>query len=218
MNSKDLRQALVASTIDQLGHLGFVAKSASDHVRFERKVAYGQQVAYYNIVSFGESYRLSLVLVVFHQVVEVVHGLALGLKKKSIDIRGTVNLVADAYNGQPLQHFAVETAEDVQRWCDFAATYIAEAGMQQLDAYGELAVLDKLFNSQPAVELPVCPYMLSRAEKGIIIAKILSNPNLLRLIETYRSILTEQDILLTYEEVVEFLDRYQPDELWRLKV
>lgn len=218
MNSKDLRQALISATIEQLNHLGFAAKSASDHVRFEKKVAYGKQVAYYNIVSFGETYKLSLILVVFHRAIEVVHGLALGLNKKSIDIRGTINLIAEEYDSQSLQHFTVETIEDVQQWCHLSTTYIIEAAMQQLDAYGELKDLDKLFNSQPTEELPVCPYLLSRAEKGIIIAKLLTSPNLPKLIETYRSILTEQDILLTYEEVVEFLNRHQPEELWQLKI
>ncbi len=218
MNYKDLCQSLIAQTSELLDNSSFTAKSGSDHVRFEKKVSYGKQVIYYHIANIGGSYQVSMSLVIFYQIVETVHALALGLNKKSLAIRGTLNLTVDEYGNQSMRYFPINSSADIHKWCLNSADYINNVGLQELDTYGNIRELDKLFNDRPSESLPGCIYMLSRAEKGIIIAKICRSPKLQELVEKYRSILMEMDIILTYEEVVSFISGYQPEELEKLTI
>jgi hypothetical protein len=186
MNYIDLCQSLIAQTSKLLDNSGFTARSGSDHVRFEKKVSYGKQVIYYHIANIGGSYQVSMSLVIFHQIVETVHALALGLNKKSLAIRGTLNLTINEHVSQSLRYFPIGSSADIQKWCLNSTDYINNIGLQELNTYGNIHELDKLFNDRPCESLPGCIYMLSRAEKGIIIAKICRNPKLQELIDYVR--------------------------------
>jgi hypothetical protein len=218
MKYKDLCQALITETLVSFEELNVVSKSSNDHVRFELKTPYGKNVFYYNLIRSGDTYRASLYLTVFHSSVEIAHGLALGLKKKSIDIRNTIAWTIDVYSGQSMQYYPLETSADIHSWCAICVEYLRQEGMQLLNSYNDILDLDRLFNSSPTQELPLCSYLLSRAEKGIIIAKLCQSKTLSNLIQQYRDILVSQDILLTYDEVVNFIERYSVEELYQLKI
>lgn len=213
MNHKDLCQALISETIKLLGEIKIFTKSSSDHVRFELMTPYGKNVFYYNLIYSGNTFKVSLHLAVFYSSVEIVHGLALGLKKKSIDIRYTIGWILDVYDGQPIQYYPLGTSTDIHSWCVTCVKYLRQEGMQLLNSYSDITDLDRLFNNNPNEELSVCPYLLSRAEKGIIIAKLCQSKTLSALIQQYRNILVSQDILLTYDEVVDFIEGYSAEEL-----
>jgi hypothetical protein len=131
----------------------------------------------------------------------------------SLSIRGTVY---PPNNDQSVAARTVETLDDLNEWCQDAVFYILNIGLETLGSYDNIQDLDKLFNDNPEEILVGCSYLLSRAEKAIIIAKLCQNPMLPKLIDKYRAMLIEQDILLTYEDVVNFISNYQPEELQQL--
>jgi hypothetical protein len=213
MNKVTFRKKLSASIMHHLDGAIYKIGSGFDHVRFERKTPSGKSVIYVSITRRGDAYWVSLYLTLFQAQVECVHCLALGLPRTSYNIRGTLIGGVDYKRAPTLQYHSLTTEAEIELWCAEASHYIKNYGNIWFQQAETLDALNTLFNSAPENPVDGMAYLLSRAEKGIIIAKLNNNPKLKQLIESYRILLKEGDILLTFEEVVNFLTRHSVEEL-----
>jgi hypothetical protein len=209
MNKNQLCKLLVAETQRLLNDAACTALTGIDHVQFEWHDAFARRIACTTIVQRGQSYQLSFYVALCHAQVELIHAAALGLSRRSYRIRPTLigNMVPS------LHYVDVENTADVQRWCAAVVAYLQGDGAQWFETPITEQALNSLFNATPDVELESCRYMLSRAEKGIIIAKLCDDPALPQLISTYRDMLAAGDIVLTFDDVVDFLHQRSLDEL-----
>ncbi len=212
MKKGELCQILAAELPRVLNDTRAKPVIGADNVRLEWHDGEVRRIALMPTVQRGQSYQLSYWSAISHTQVELAHALALGLSRKSFNMRWTLL----GGSNTALQYIGVETEADAIRWCAGVADHLLGQGSQWLSQPTSLAELHPLFNTAPAQELPACPYLLSRAEKGIIIAKLRCDPALPALVDTYRARLITADIVLTFDQVVNWLNTHSLDQINQL--
>ncbi len=209
MTPKQLTTVLRTEISEHLNDSQMRATTGADHVRFEWRRKDEKSLAYIMSVNRGFTYHVSLSLTYFHNQVEVLHCLALGLSRQSYRLRGTLLGMGPA----ELCHVPATSSQQAKLFSHQVVHYLKGEGQEWVMASRGLDQLNHLFNATPALPLTGQSYLLSRAEKGIIIAKLCSDPALPELIAQYRAQLAAADIILTFDDVCQFLAAHSPAAL-----
>ena len=87
--------------------------------------------------------------------------------------------------------YPVKNDVDVQAAAEKLLELFDTKAVPYFERYGSLEAIDHLLNDLPKQETPHRGYPMPRAASGLIVAKLVSRPNYLELLETYRSALAK---------------------------
>lgn len=164
-------------------------------------------VDYHNIFPTTFGYSLSM------KKVDVIKSIIFNEQLKRIIIYGENTISLNEKGDYPMDEFIIQTENDALKMVEKAIMYFKNEALPYLKSISDLENLDKIINKNP-IEPTI-------GVKGLIIAKLIDNPNYEKLKKTYRQLFIDrqwavQEDIDNLEKAILFLDNHSKEELEKI--
>lgn len=208
MRKKDLNIILNKGFEKNLKELGFKKIKYGFIKRYEKfhiRIGYSI-VDYYNIFPTTFSYRLSL---------NSLNNLYSSIFNKEMEVGAHSSSIVNLYEEgrYPIYEYNIKNEDDAKQMIEEVSEYLKIKTIPYLESISNFKALDIKYNTNPTEP--------NLGVRGLILAKMVKNPNYAELKKTYRQLFVErnwavQEDIDDLEKVIDFLDSHTNEELEKI--
>jgi hypothetical protein len=214
MVSKEFMKKLLDRFNPDLCGYGFKGKADSQGVEFIRKTELGAESITIAASNYSPLYKAGMVISVgFNDIYRIEHYIS-QTEPKYLKVPVTINLHLDQFLGTKSYRYEMQTENDIECFYKLAIDFLNKAGFHFFQKYLTLESIDELMNADPYSDPDEAGVIHVRSKRGIIVAKLVNNPNFDTLVTAYRDRLQRGPLYLRkFEECVKFIMEHTLDEL-----
>lgn len=216
MNYSEVKKELKKEFESFLNPLGYKSKTDAQGCKFIKLTAQNIFTITYGVANYIDEFNTGLVIGIENNKLEEVQkhilnefiGFAIG--SGTSDYFKEINF-----------RFKIKTEEDIKEWGKIVRKFYEEYAVPFFEKYNSVDAIDKLLNDQPTEKVIYLDDLGWRIIKGLIAAKLNSNPKYNELRAYYRSEVENKfQGYFMYEKcmkTIDFLDNHSQEELLQIE-
>jgi hypothetical protein len=211
MKSSDLKEQVSLAVKNIFAENGFAYKKTSNEFSRDKN-----DFSYiFNILqsSWPDHFSLSFRLFIRHKEIEKYYDSILG-KSHGITMGNTIERISKSPDGKGVKNgsmfITIFADEDIEPAAESIQSYFSDLALPYFEKYQALKEVDEIFNNPPFGHCPadVGGIFAERCIKGLIVARLVNNPDYSKLVSIYDEAIKEtrnEASMENYRKVKEYL-------------
>jgi hypothetical protein len=212
MNYSELKKELKKEFESFLKPIGYKSKTGNQGCKFSLINDYSQFIIGYGVSNYIDEFYTGCYIQIEIQAIEKIRELLF-----NDDGGYAIGSNIDTYFDELNYRYKIKTEEDIKEWGKILRKFYQEYAVPFFEKYNSIAAIDKLLNDTPTEKVIYCDDLGWRIIKGLIAAKLNSNPKYKELRDYYKSeVQSKFKGHFMYEKcmkVINYLDGHSSEEL-----